>query len=70
MANLRVRQAADYLGLSKSFLDKARCYGTGPAYAKLGASIIIYSTDDLDTWVESRTVTPANDNRIAGRRAA
>lgn len=64
MANLRVKQAADYVGVSKSLLDKLRCYGGGPAYAKLGATVI-YSTDDLDAWVAARRVNPANDNRIA-----
>jgi len=70
MANLRVPQAAEYVGLSKSYLDKARCTGTGPAYAKLG-STIIYSTDDLDAWVAANRHAPANDNKISeARRAA
>ncbi|ESZ76503.1 helix-turn-helix domain-containing protein [Mesorhizobium sp. M0761] len=64
MANLRVSQAADYVGLSKSFLDKARCYGTGPAYVKLGNSVI-YSTDDLDAWVAENRRLPSNDNKRA-----
>jgi predicted DNA-binding transcriptional regulator AlpA len=64
MANVRVRQAADYLGLSKSFLDKARCYGTGPAYIKLGNSVI-YNTDDLDAWRDANRIVPSNDNRGA-----
>lgn len=68
MANLRVKQAAEYCGLSKSYLDKARCYGGGPAYMKLGASVI-YSTADLDAWLAaSREV--ANDDHYAARRAA
>jgi len=61
MANLRVPQAAEYVGLSKSYLDKARCFGTGPAYAKLGATVI-YNTDDLDAWVAANRRAPANDN--------
>ncbi|EXL09793.1 helix-turn-helix transcriptional regulator [Aquamicrobium defluvii] len=70
MANMRVKQAAEYIGVSKSLLDKLRCYGGGPAYAKLGATVI-YSTDDLDAWVAERRVVPANDNaRIAARAAA
>mgnify|MGYP001590584445 CR=1 FL=1 len=60
MANLRVKQAAAYVGVSKSYLDKARCYGGGPTYAKLGTTVI-YRSEDLDAWVaESRR--PANDN--------
>ncbi|WP_210308047.1 helix-turn-helix transcriptional regulator [Mesorhizobium huakuii] len=69
MANLRVSQAADYVGLSKSFLDKARCYGTGPTYIKLGTSVI-YNTDDLDAWVSENRRAPLNDNARATRAAA
>jgi predicted DNA-binding transcriptional regulator AlpA len=63
-----VRQAADYVGLSKSFLDKARCYGGGPSYIKLGATVI-YSTDDLDAWLAANRKAD-NDNRFAARAAA
>lgn len=68
MANMRVRQAADYIGVSKSLLDKLRCYGGGPAYAKLGVSVI-YNTADLDAWVAARRVAPANDNQTASAAA-
>lgn len=62
--NIRVREAADYVGLSKSTLDKLRCYGTGPRYFKLGRAVV-YDTADLDAWVASHGIIPANDNRIA-----
>ncbi len=64
MANMRVNQAAAYVGLSKSFLDKARCYGGGPAYIKLGATVI-YSAEDLDAWVAANRHVPSNDNERA-----
>lgn len=67
--NLRVKQAADYIGLSKSLLDKLRCYGGGPVYAKLGSSVV-YTTDDLDAWVSARRVVPANDNPPASTEVA
>lgn len=67
MANLRVRQAAEYCGVSKSLLDKLRCYGGGPAYAKLGASVI-YSTDDLDAWLVANR--RADNNNEMARAAA
>lgn len=62
MANFRTRQAADYLQVSKSLLDKLRCYGGGPVYAKLG-STVIYSSDDLDAWLTTKKRQPANDNQ-------
>lgn len=71
MANVRVKDAAEYLGVSKSLLDKLRCYGGGPRYAKLGA-MVIYSTSDLDDWLaaHSRTSTADNDNARDQREAA
>lgn len=68
MAYLRVPQAAEYVGVSKSLLDKLRCYGGGPAYAKLGTTVV-YQAADLDAWVAARRVEPANDNERAGRAA-
>ena len=47
---LRPRQAARYLAISESSLNKLRVFGGGPAYSKRGRSII-YSVDDLDAWV-------------------
>lgn len=69
MANMRVRQAAEYIGVSKSLLDKLRCYGGGPTYAKLGRSVV-YSDADLDAWVAERRIVPANDNTADAKTAA
>lgn len=71
--NIRVKAAAEYLGLSKSTLDKLRHFGGGPKYFKLGRAVI-YSTDDLDAWRDARACTDtwsaANDNRTAARAAS
>lgn len=71
--NIRVRDAAAHLGLSKSTLDKMRHYGTGPRYYKLGRAVI-YKIADLDAWVSERAATStwqaANDNRLAARMSA
>jgi excisionase family DNA binding protein len=50
---LSVREAAVYLGLSKSTLDKLRLTGGGPAYLKL-LSRVLYDVRDLDAWAEYR----------------
>ncbi|QPC93528.1 AlpA family transcriptional regulator [Mesorhizobium sp. INR15] len=68
MANIRVRQAAQYVGLSKSLLDKLRCWGQGPTFIKLGSSVI-YRTEDLDTWLAANRRS-ANDNSPARAAAA
>jgi predicted DNA-binding transcriptional regulator AlpA len=74
MANLRVRDAAAYCGLSKSSLDKFRCYGGGPAYMQLGSGgSVIYSTADLDAWLASKRRTSTwgdNDNAANSNSAA
>ncbi len=48
---LNVRNAADYVGLSKSYLDKARSAGGGPKYIKLG-NRVVYDLNDLDAWID------------------
>jgi hypothetical protein len=50
---LRPKDAADYLGLSLSTINKLRCHGGGPSYYKLRRRIA-YDVVDLDVWAESR----------------
>jgi len=51
---LRTPAAAEYLGLSKSTLEKYRLRGDGPRYSKLGKSCV-YGIADLDAWVKARS---------------
>lgn len=50
--------AAVYVGMSVSFLQKARCNGPtgnrtpGPAFKKIGKRVI-YDIADLDAWLDS-----------------
>lgn len=71
--NIRTKQAANYLGLSKSTLDKLRCLGGGPRFYKLGRAVI-YDVADLDAWKSERARTttwhPANDNTRQAQEAA
>jgi len=64
--NIRVREAASYVGLSKSTLDKLRHFGGGPEYFKVGRAVV-YDTAQLDEWLASKrakdTWSAANDNR-------
>lgn len=50
---LTTSEAARYLGVGKSTLEKRRLTGGGPVYAKLGRTVI-YIISDLDAWVASR----------------
>jgi predicted DNA-binding transcriptional regulator AlpA len=49
---LRVTEAAAFLSVSKSWLDKKRITGDGPAYIKAGRRVV-YDLSDLDAWVAS-----------------
>lgn len=67
MPNIRVAEAAKYVGLSKSSLDKLRMGADGPAFFKVGRAVI-YSTHDLDTWLANKrraSTWGANDNEPA-----
>lgn len=61
---LRVCDAAIYLGVSVSKLNKLRVTGGGPAFAKLG-SVVVYDRDDLDRWATSHRVLSTSQNPAA-----
>jgi predicted DNA-binding transcriptional regulator AlpA len=50
-----VREAAAYLDLSKSHLDKLRLAKTGPRFSKLGRRVV-YRIADLDRWLAANQV--------------
>jgi predicted DNA-binding transcriptional regulator AlpA len=50
---LRTRDAANYVGLAASTLEKARLTGWGPRFVKLGRSVG-YDVQDLDRWLDER----------------
>lgn len=50
---LTTREAAQYLGLAVSTLNKWRCHGGGPEFLKLGRAVR-YRQDDLDRFLETR----------------
>jgi excisionase family DNA binding protein len=62
MHALRVPEAADYVGISKSTLDKLRCYGGGPVYIKVGARVV-YDRTDLDQWLAGRKVANTAESK-------
>jgi hypothetical protein len=62
--------AAEYVGMSVSFLRAARCHGVlgqrtpPPPHLQLGRAIR-YAADDLDKWLAARRVDPAARRRVA-----
>lgn len=62
---LSTQEAAQYVGLSRSYLEKKRLTGGGPRYAKLGTRVV-YDVNDLDAWVNARMRShTAEDGRAA-----
>lgn len=57
---VRTLAAAQFVGVSKSLLEKLRITGGGPRFALLG-SAVVYSVTDLEKWVASRTVASTNE---------
>ena len=55
---LREAEAANYIGMSQSFLRQARMDGKrlnrtpGPPFTKIGRKVL-YLKDDLDAWLEA-----------------
>jgi len=65
--HLRTAEAADYIGLSASTMEKMRLYGEGPRYAKLGRSVI-YAITDLDAWVNAHKRSSTSEAVSAAKR--
>jgi excisionase family DNA binding protein len=59
---LTAGEAADYTGLSKSYLAKLRmCTNkrSGPPFVKIGLRAVRYRRADLDVWIEANLVNAA-----------
>src|SRR3569833_1113365 len=74
---LRTPEAAEYLGVGESTLEKWRCSGYGPAFARAGTRIVVYRIADLDAFLAARRVNSTSEKPIgraepprAGRRGA
>lgn len=47
---MTVKQAAEYLGLAVSTLNKWRCHGGGPKFLKMGRAVR-YRAEDLEEYL-------------------
>lgn len=61
---LRTPEAAQYLGLSESQLEKWRQTRSGPPFARFGRAIA-YDQQDLDRWIADQKVRASGDDRGA-----
>lgn len=66
----RTREAADYIGMAKSTMEKWRLTGDGPRFSKC-LRAVLYDVQDLDEWLrERRRTSTSDDGQQAGERAA
>jgi hypothetical protein len=58
---MSTRQAAEYLGISVSWLNKARTRIGGPIYCKVGSKVI-YQERDLQEFLDARLRSHTGDH--------
>lgn len=58
---LRTKDAAAYLGIGQSTLERKRIEGTGPQFRRLGARIVTYAVDDLDAWANENVLSSTSE---------
>ena len=61
---LRTPQAAEYVGLSASTLEKLGLTGNGPAFQKAGPKIVVYFPEELDRWLNAQRCISTSDTRL------
>jgi len=61
---LTTQEAANYLGVSKAFLERDRWAGARIAFIKIGSRAVRYLQADLDTYIESRTRRSTSDQGV------
>jgi predicted DNA-binding transcriptional regulator AlpA len=63
LAGLLVRtpRAAELLGISESWLEKARLSGQGPRFVKISPGIVGYQITDLLAFIQNRTRRSTSD---------
>ncbi|HEX7006466.1 MAG TPA: helix-turn-helix domain-containing protein [Alphaproteobacteria bacterium] len=59
---MRVPQAATFLGLATSTLNRWRSEGCGPRYVRLSGRAIGYRRSDLEAWLADRVRRSTSDS--------
>lgn len=58
---LNTLQAAQFLGLSKAFLERDRWAGAKVPFIKIGSRAVRYRLEDLQAYIQSRTRVSTSD---------
>jgi excisionase family DNA binding protein len=61
---LSTAQVADYLNISKSWLEKLRVSGFGPPFYKVGPRRVLYKREDLDQWIGECRVNSTSEQAV------
>ncbi|MCB5207432.1 helix-turn-helix transcriptional regulator [Methylovorus mays] len=61
---LNTQQAAQFLGLSKAFLERDRWAGAKVPFIKIGARAVRYRLEDLQAYIESRVRLSTSDTGV------
>lgn len=62
----RTPEAANYLGLAASTLEKKRLTGDGPEFVKLGGRAVGYDIIALDAWLDAQRRRSTSDRGVTG----
>jgi len=62
---LRTPEAANYVGLAASTLEKLRVFGGGPEYEKVGRRVVVYSVQSLEAWLSAGRRNSTSDTGSA-----
>ena len=62
---LRTPDAATYLGIGQSTLERKRIDGSGPVWRRLGGKIVTYAVDDLDAWASEQIYRSTSEPKAA-----
>jgi predicted DNA-binding transcriptional regulator AlpA len=65
---LRTPDAAKYVGLTASTLEKMRLTGAGPRFVRIGTRAVGYTIDDLDAFIEAGRRASTSDSGSNPRR--
>jgi molybdenum cofactor biosynthesis enzyme MoaA len=57
---LTVKEAAEIIRVSKSYLDKLRLTGAGPTFHKIG-SRVFYDIKDVNAWIGDRRFSSTSE---------
>jgi len=61
---LRTPEAAQYLGVGESTLEKWRCSGSGPQFERVGARIVVYSVPALEVFLAARRANSTSERPV------